>query len=155
MRQAPEQLIGLVKASEGFHRVVRRNPVPTAVPYLCPAGYWTIGYGELCQRDHPEMEEPDGAWRLEHILLPSYMAHALRLSPILLNENDDKFTAIVDFIFNLGPTRYASSTLRRRVNEGDWWGAAYEIRRWVYGGGRILPGLVKRREIEARCLEAP
>lgn len=146
----PGQLVELVKASEGFYRVVRRQPEVTAVPYICPAGYWTIGYGVLCQKDHPPITLAEGEEMLARIL-PSYVGHALRLSPVLLDD-DRRLTAIADFIFNLGPTRYAASTLRRRVNARDWPAARVEIRRWVYGGGRKLPGLVLRREAEAALL---
>jgi len=45
-----------------------------------------------------------------------------------------------------------TSTLRRRVNQRDWAAASTELRRWVYGGGRVLPGLVARREAEAAWL---
>lgn len=148
----PDQLTPLVKASEGFHRVVRRRPAVTAVPYLCPAGFWTIGYGVLCQRDHPEITLEEGEAMLYRIL-PSYVSHAIRLSPVLVNETDGRLTAISDFIFNLGPTRYAASTLRRRVNAEQWDEAKYEIVKWVYGGGRKLPGLVLRREAEASLLD--
>jgi len=55
----------------------------------------------------------------------------------------------VDFTFNLGAGRLQTSTLRRRVNQRDWFAARLELRRWVYGGGKILPGLVMRREAEA------
>ncbi len=57
-----------------------------------------------------------------------------------------KFLLVVDFTFNLGAGRLQTSTLRRRVNQRDWPGAASELRRWVYGGGRVLPGLIVRRE---------
>ena len=59
---------------------------------------------------------------------------------------------IVDFTFNLGAGRLQTSTLRRRVNQRDWTAAATELRRWIYGGGKVLPGLVKRREAEAAWL---
>lgn len=124
----------------------------TAVPYICPAGFWTIGYGELCQPDHPEITEPKGAERLKEVLLPAYVSHALRLSPVLHTESDERLTAISDFVFNLGPTRYSSSTLRRVVNAREWGRAKQEIRRWVWGGGKKLPGLVLRREREAALL---
>jgi lysozyme len=47
--------------------------------------------------------------------------------------------AIVDLTFNLGARRLQTSTLRRRVNQRDWSGAATELRRWVYGAGKVLP----------------
>lgn len=147
----PGQLVELVKAAEGFHRVVRRTPTVTAAPYICPAGYWTIGYGILCQRDHPEISLEAGEAMLA-AALPSYVGHALRLSPGLLQAGERRLTAIADFVFNLGPTRYAASTLRRRVDAGAWPEAAAEIRKWVYGGGKRLPGLVARREVEALLL---
>jgi lysozyme len=147
----PDRLVALVKASEGFHRVVRRQPVVAAAPYLCPAGFWTIGYGILCQSNHPEITLDEGEAQLARAL-PSYVGHALRLSPGLYLEDDDRLTAIADFVFNLGPTRYAASTLRKRVAERRWASAKDELRKWVFGGGRKLPGLVLRREAEAALL---
>jgi lysozyme len=147
----PGQLVELVKAAEGFHRVVRLRPVPTAVPYLCPANFWTRGYGILCQPDAPEISQEAASDELL-VVLPSYQAHALRLSPALVASREERLTAITDFCFNLGPTRYAASTLRRLVNAGRWAEAAVEIRKWVWGGGRKLPGLIARREIEAHLL---
>jgi hypothetical protein len=56
---------------------------------------------------------------------------------------------IVDFTFNLDAGQLRTSTLRKRVNQRDWRKVAKELRRWVYGGGVVLPGLVARREAEA------
>ena len=53
---------------------------------------------------------------------------------------------------SVGAGRLQASTLRRRVNQRDWPGAAQELRRWVYGAGRVLPGLVLRREAEVLLL---
>lgn len=139
--KVPDQLPALVKRFEGFS--------PT--PYICPAGYWTIGYGVLCQRDHPRISREEGEAMLAE-LLPVYVGHAIRLSPRLATEPEGRLTAVADFIFNLGPTRYAASTLRRVVNARDWGRAREEVRRWVYGGGRKLPGLVLRREAEAMLM---
>lgn len=144
-------MVGLVKRWEGFHRVVRRSPAVTAVPYICPAGFWTIGYGVLCQKDHPEITLEEGEAMLAE-LLPVYVNHALTLSPILHNESDERLAAIADFVFNLGPGRYKASTLRRCVNAGEWGRAKEELKKWVWGGGKKLPGLVLRREAEAQLL---
>jgi lysozyme len=76
----------------------------------------------------------------------------LRYCPVLANEPEGRLAAIVDFTFNLGAGRLQASTLRRRVNQRDWSGAAQELRRWVYGAGRVLPGLVLRREAEIDML---
>jgi lysozyme len=60
--------------------------------------------------------------------------------------------AIADFTFNLGTGRLQTSMLRRRVNQRDWMAAGRELRRWVRGGGKVLPGLVVRREAEVMLL---
>jgi len=68
---------------------------------------------------------------------------------VLATEPESRLAAIVDFTFNLGAGRLQTSTLRRRVNQRDWISVAQELRRWIYGGGKVLPGLVSRREAEA------
>ncbi len=64
-----------------------------------------------------------------------------------------QFDALVSFTYNLGASRLRESTLRKRLNAGDAWGAAEEFDRWVYGGGVVLPGLVRRRAAERRLFE--
>jgi len=130
----PQAAIDLAKRFEGFHRVPRVDP-GRAHPYVCPAGYWTIGYGHLCDPKHPPITEAEAE---------GYLA----------TEPEGRLAAIVDFTFNLGAGRLQTSTLRRRVNQRDWSGADVELRRWVYGGGRVLPGLVARREAEVMLVAA-
>lgn len=125
-------------------------------PYRCPAGVPTIGYGhtgpEVGIDSPPITRSLADAWLIED-------AHraciaALRASPILAGE-DDRLAAIADFIFNLGAGRYRASTLRKRIDAGDWSGAADELGKWVWGGGRRLPGLIARRAAEAVLLHVP
>jgi Phage lysozyme len=72
--------------------------------------------------------------------------------PLVATAPEHRLAAIVDFTFNLGAGRLQTSTLRRRINQRDWHNAAQELRRWVYGGGKVLPGLVARRQAEISCL---
>ena len=146
----PKTAIELAKRFEGFHRVPRADP-GRAHPYICPAGYWTIGYGHLCEPKHPPITEAEAEVYLAHDLQTA-LAATLRYCPVLVTEPEGRLSAIVDFTFNLGAGRLQVSTLRRRVNQRDWQGAAQELRRWVYGGGRVLPGLVLRREAELNLL---
>lgn len=74
------------------------------------------------------------------------------LLPGLATEPEVRLAAIVDFTFNLGAGRLQTSTPRRRVNQRDWIATATELRRWIYGGGKVLPGLVARRAAEATWL---
>lgn len=135
-----------------------------AKPYLCPAGVATIGYGSTYYSDHhkvtlqdPPMDEPTARALLLAELTHTYAPGVLRLCPVLLplavKENDwRKLNAIVDFAYNLGIGRLQSSTLRRKVNALDWEGAKEQLMLWTKGGGRVLPGLVKRRSAESELL---
>ena len=84
--------------------------------------------------------------------MQSALAPTLRYCPVLATEPESRLAAIVDFTFNLGAGRLQTSTLRRRLNQRDWPSAASELRRWVYGGGKVLPGLVIRRAAEIALL---
>lgn len=150
MIKVPPQAIELAKRFEGFHRVPKNDP-GRAHPYVCPAGYWTIGYGHLCDPRHTPITEAEAERYLMEDLRIALTA-TLRYCPVLAAEPDRRLSAIVDFTFNLGAGRLQTSTLRRRINQRDWAAAATELRRWVYGGGKVLPGLVNRREAEAAWL---
>jgi lysozyme len=69
---------------------------------------------------------------------------------VLATEPENRLAAIVDFTFNLGVGRLQTSTLRRRINQRDWVVAGQDLSGWVYGGGRVLPGLVLRRHGRVR-----
>ncbi len=150
MIEVPQAAIDLAKRFEGFHRVPRSD-LNRAHPYICPAGFWTIGFGHLCDRSHPPITEAEAEVYLAHDLQSALMA-TLRYCPVLVNEPEGRLAAIVDFTFNLGAGRLHTSTLRRRVNQRDWVAACTEMRRWIYGGGKVLPGLVARREVEVSIL---
>ena len=151
MISVPAEAIALAKHFEGFHRVPRNDPLRRAHPYVCPAGYWTIGYGRLCRPDHPPITEAEGEVYLAQDLNLA-LRGTLRHCPVLAAEPPSRLAAIVDFTFNLGAGRLQTSTLRRRINQRDWLGAATELRRWVRGGASVLPGLVARREAEVALL---
>jgi lysozyme len=146
----PQAAVDLAKRFEGFHRVPKSDP-DRAHPYVCPAGFWTIGYGHLCDPTHPPISVAEGEAYLARDLVTALDA-TLRICPVLATEPEGRLAAIVDFTFNLGAGRLQTSTLRRRVNQRDWQGAAHELRRWVNGGGRVLPGLLARRACEAALL---
>ena len=146
----PQAAVVLAKRFEGFHRVPKNDP-GRAYPYVCPAGFWTVGFGHLCEQGHPPITEAQAEAYLAADLMIALTA-TLRYCPMLATEPEARLAAIVDFTFNLGAGRLQTSTLRRRVNLRDWPSAGQELRRWVYGGGRVLAGLVTRREAEAALL---
>lgn len=150
MISVPQAAIDLAKRFEGFYRVPKSDP-GRAYPYICPAGFWTIGYGHLCDAKHPPITEGEAEIYLARDLQTA-LAATLRCCPALTDESENRLAAIVDFTFNLGAGRLQTSILRRRINQRDWTAAKQELRRWVYGGGRVLTGLVLRRDLEAKLL---
>ncbi len=151
MIAVPQAAIDLAKRFEGFERKVKRGLEITAVPYICPAGFWTIGYGHLCDPKHPPITEAEAEVYLARDLQTA-LAATLRFCPVLATEPEERLAAIVDFTFNLGAGRLQTSTLRRRINQRDWHGAGRELERWVYGGGKVLHGLVARRSVEVALI---
>ena len=151
MIEVPKAAIDLAKRFEGFERKAKRGIEITAVPYICPAGFWTIGYGHLCDPKHPPITEAEAEVYLARDLRTA-LAATLRYCPVLATESEERLSAIVDFTFNLGAGRLQTSTLRRRINQRDWVAVAQELRRWVYGGGKVLPGLNTRRSAEVALL---
>jgi lysozyme len=127
-------------------------------PYICPAGYPTIGYGTVWKPDGSKVSMDDPpidkktaeAW-LMHELRVTYLPGVLKASPGLL-AHPRALGALTDFAYNLGVARYRGSTLRKRVDALDWEGAKEQLILWVRGGGRVLPGLVKRRDAECELL---
>ena len=139
----PDALLALIRKFEGLR----------LKPYRCPAGVPTIGYGHTgpdVRMDMPPISEPVAEAMMQQDA-DVFTRAAGNLSPVLWFD-EDKHAAIADFCFNLGTTRYKASTLKRRVDSGDWDGAAEELRKWVWGGGRKLPGLVARRAAEAALM---
>lgn len=142
--EAVEIAAALCRRFEGFR----------SRPYLCPAGVWTIGYGATRYLDGRRVLPTDAPLSMEaagRLLLLS-LEHEFLPEVLRLCKGADtprRVAALLDFAFNLGAGRLKSSTLRRRVNAGAWDQVPGELRKWVRGGGRVLPGLVARREAES------
>lgn len=138
---AIELAVSFVKDYEGFS--------PT--PYLCPADYWTIGYGHLCNKDHPSITKEEAVTYLMEDMSTALKA-VQRYCPNIMDDTS-KVAALTSWTFNLGSGSLASSTMRKRILEGDIEAAAREMRRWnkatVNGKKIVLRGLTRRRETEA------
>lgn len=128
-------------------------------PYICPAGVPTIGVGSTHYENGLRVTMADPAitkeraeqllmWELEKQCLPS----VLKFCPNLPDWGPGAVGAIVDFTYNLGAGNLRSSTLRKRILADDKEGAKEELMKWVKGGGKTLPGLVKRRIAECSLI---
>ena len=145
-------------------------------PYLCPAHIWTIGYGHvlyqeqirlpmvrppgktkadipMIRSEYPLKPEDNRVWTKEEINelfrtdVRDFERGVLRLVPDVV-ERQGSFDALVSLAYNIGAGNLQRSTIRMRANRGDWEGAAEAFRAWTKGGGKVLPGLVRRREAE-------
>ena len=129
-----------------------------AKPYLCPANVATIGYGSTYYADgkkvtlqDPPMDEPTARALLLVELEHTYLPGVLRNCPILITD-ERKCNSIVDFAYNCGVGRLQTSTLKSKINANDWEGAKEQLMLWTKGGGKVLPGLLKRRISECKLI---
>ena len=138
MRRITEKGLELIKKYEGF----------SASPYICPAGYLTVGYGHVV-KPHEVFDSPISPDFAEEILSTD-VADAERavLRLIRVPLTDGQFDALVSFTFNLGSGVLQRSTLRQKINRMEYSHVPKEFARWIYAGGKVLKGLVKRRNEE-------
>jgi lysozyme len=112
------------------------------------AGVLTIGYGhtgpDVFPGDLITEAEAESLLRCDLAEAVACVNRALRVAL-----HQSQFDALVDFCFNAGRGSLLGSTLLRKVNAGDFAGAAVQFRMWVHAGGVIAPGLVRRRNAEA------
>ena len=137
--------------------LARRFEGFAATAYLCPAGVPTCAFGATYYEDGSRVQltdPPITKERAEALLLwmvrTVYLPAVMRLCPSV--DTPGRIAALIDFTFNLGAGNLKNSTLRRRVNAGDWSSVPTELRKWNKGGGRILRGLTLRREAEAELI---
>lgn len=123
--------------------------------YRCPAGKWTIGYGDTGPDVRPGLviTEAEAEVRLTRRLAEEFEPGVEQLLAVEVTGN--QFSALVSFAYNTGLQALAESTLLRKLNAGDYDGAADEFPRWTRSRGRVLPGLVTRRAAERELFLAP
>lgn len=137
-----DKCINMIKHHEGF---VRK-------PYQDPIGLWTVGVGHLIgdgKKLPKEWNKEFTDEEVDNILcedLERFEIGIQRLTKVPLTQS--QFDALVSFSFNVGLGNFQSSTLRSKLNRGDYEGASNEFPKWRKAGGKILKGLVKRRADE-------
>lgn len=130
----------VIKMFEGF----------SAFPYLCPAGVLTIGFGTTRVNGNPVSKNHrvtvDEANVLLEQDLKSFEKSINSLVKVELTQN--QFDALVSFVYNLGAENFKKSTLLKKINASEFEEAAEEFLKWNKAGGKVLPGLTRRREAE-------
>jgi len=132
-------------------------------PYRCPARLWSAGVGRLIDPSHLkvpyerrlELPIPEGWDRtlteaeVDALLqedLQRFLPGVLRLCSVVPLSN--RHLALASFAFNVGLGNLQASTLRQKHNREDYEGAAEEFKKWNLSAGKVLPGLVTRRQDE-------
>lgn len=128
--------IDLIKSFEGLYLEA----------YKCPAGVWTIGWGTT-KGVTPGMKiTKEKAEELLRADLVKFEAAVEKNVKVTINQN--MFDSLVSFTYNLGEGNLKSSTLLKKLNSEDYYGASQEFQRWNKAGGKVLNGLIRRREAE-------
>ena len=152
-----------MKVSDRCKEMIKHHEGVRFKPYRCPAKLWTVGVGHvlypaqgrlpLDQRDAFPLEPNDNRTFSKDEVNGTLSADLIRfevgvarLFHMVLTQGQND--ALVSFAFNLGLGGVQRSTLRQKVLRGEIEEAADEFLKFVRGGGKILPGLVKRRNDE-------
>ncbi|WP_412058351.1 lysozyme [Bartonella sp. DGB2] len=141
-RRISKEGLALIKQWEGLRREA----------YCDSAGVWTIGYGHTAAAGAP--------YPKQGMVLREQEAQALLLQDLHQYEqavdglvgvelNDNQFSALVSFCFNVGVDAFERSTLLKKLNQGDYTCVPSELAKWVQAGGKRVVGLVNRRAAEA------
>ena len=137
--KASEKCLALIKHFEGYERF----------PYVCAGGKATIGYGHCLKAGETFPIKGLSESEATELLckdLEGFESRVLDMVTVPLTQG--QFDALVSFCFNLGPGALQKSTLLRLLNAGHYEQAAEQFDRWNRAGGKVLAGLVKRREAE-------
>jgi len=115
--------------------------------YQCSAKVWTIGFGTtkgVKEGDHCTMREAED-WLADDLYEFEKYIHKYVNTPL----DQNQFDSLVAWTYNLGPTNLRESTLLVRINDLDFDDVPYQMKRWNRAGGKVLDGLVRRREAES------
>ena len=161
-----------MKISEAGIRLMHHFEGCRNRPYLCPAHIWTIGRGRvlyqeqiklpsvrkegytgMLRSEYPLKPEDNRVWTkqeiddLFHFDVITFERGVLRLVPGVVGRQGS-FDACVSFAFNAGLGNLQRSQIRIKANRGEWDAAAQGFMNFITGGGKVLPGLIKRRQAE-------
>lgn len=153
-----------MKVSAAAIRMIKHHEGVRTRPYRCPALLWTVGVGHVIDPSHAAVKYEErrslqipAGWdrtltmdEVDAILaqdLAKFERGVARLCPASVN-HQGQFDALVSLSFNIGLGNVQRSSIRMRYNRGDIEGAADAFLMWTKAAGRVLPGLVKRRNDE-------
>ena len=140
-----------MKISEEGKALIKKFEGCELDSYICSGGVWTIGYGHTAGVKQGDKINQDEANHLLTEDLEEFEGYVNSAVEVGLDQN--QFDALVAWTFNLGPSNLKSSTMLKVLNEENYSKVPSEMRRWNKAGGKVLEGLIRRREAEALLFE--
>ena len=140
-----------MKTSSNGTALIREFEGFMASAYLCPAKVWTIGIGTTVYPNGAKVKKGDKCTQDQAL---EYLQHDLKSFEKTVNDSvkvplsQNQFDALVSLTYNIGSAAFKNSTLLKKLNAKDYAGAADQFPRWNKGGGKVLKGLVRRRDAE-------
>lgn len=168
VRQVNAAGIALIKRFEGL--VDGNTKTPNLDPYVDPIGILTIGWGHAITYGERFLRDNPADWKIARKLYPNGItrAQAERLLQHDVDEHsrdilhlfkrpltDNQFAACASLAFNIGAPNFAKSSVLREINFGNYKLAADRFRLWNKAGGKVLQGLINRREAERKLFLTP
>jgi len=156
-----------MKASQKCFNIIKEFEGCKLAAYLCPAGKWTIGYGSTFYGDgtpvgkNRTLPTELAALELLKVTIVQFEKDVTSLVKVPITQN--QFDALVSFAYNCGSDidkddiaeGLGDSTLLKKLNFGDYAGAAAEFHKWNKSGGKVSNGLIRRRKAEAELFLTP
>lgn len=157
--RAPPTLKEMNVSSNGLD-IIKEFECFKSEKYICPAGKPTIGYGHVIR---VKTEKLNNVFLWNGSLTKEQATNLLKKdvkiaenaikSNVKVNLTQNQYDALTSFVFNIGVNGFKSSTLLKKLNTGDYKGAAEQLPKWNKGGGKVLNGLIKRRASEKKLFE--
>lgn len=141
----------LMKISEEGKCLIKKFEGCELKAYRCPAGKLTIGFGHVKGVKEGDEWSQSHAEHMLDVELEEYEGYVNDMVTAPLSQR--QFDALVAWIYNLGPSNFKKSTLLKVLNKEEYDQVPREIRRWNKANGKVLDGLIRRREAEARLFK--
>jgi lysozyme len=137
----------MMKTSEEGRALIKKFEGCELEAYQCSANVWTIGYGHTQGVKEGDVCTQEDADRMLEEDLEEFEGYVQEAVNVPLEQHE--FDALVAWTYNLGPSNLRSSTMLKRLNDSKFDQVPSEMRRWNKAGGKVLDGLVRRREAES------
>lgn len=128
--------------------LIRRFEGCSLTAYRCPAGVWTIGWGETRGVKEGDVWTQEQADEILRRRATQFMLAAIKRCPQLLREPPERLAACTSLAYNIGVGAFAASSVARHTARSDYTRAADSFLLWNKAGGRVLRGLTRRRQAE-------